>query len=428
MVRILKVGDQVNGYTVGRCLNRGAMAIAYEAAAPSGERVFFKQYKSPSPTVPWFKSYVAQQDELKRRIETSEAKRFTYKLLDFFETDLFGATCYFQVFEFVEHGSDLRGILDRLHEDPAYLPMGRRLTLSKVMLGGISALHQARIVHSDLKPENIQLFEDASIGVGFILKVIDMDFSILSDRRAAWDGFQGYVGSPNYLSPEHLLGKAPLPASDMFTCGLMLLELLRGSHPYASDEQEDYQKAVLSWSAPVPDFSPYAWNPLAKAIHNCLCPDPSKRPTVDELRLVLLKDTPIASSDPLYLPIVVPPLKVPIGSPVVPRPPAPELSTAGSIRIVHPLGMLTLSIRTEVGKHLLGAFGEEVQFADTHQFTLEKAPEGPWWVVPNPDAVNETILNGKMVSGRTQLADGDRVCVGRTAKGVYKLPMVIHLD
>ena len=100
-------------------------------------------------------------------------------------------------------------------------------------------------MHADLKPANAYLIEDPTIGSGYQLKLIDMDFSLLADRRAPWHGHQGYVGTDNYRSPEHLArGSVPGLASDVFTCGLMLYELLAGEHPYWSDDQAEYAKQV----------------------------------------------------------------------------------------------------------------------------------------------------------------------------------------
>ena len=73
---------------------------------------------------------------------------------------------------------------------------------------------------------NVYLIRDPSLGAGYQLKLIDMDFSVLADHRAPWHGYQGYVGSDNYRSPEHLTrGAMPGLASDVFTCGLILYEL-----------------------------------------------------------------------------------------------------------------------------------------------------------------------------------------------------------
>ena len=123
------------------------------------------------------------------------------------------------------------------------------MTWAKVLTAGVAALHESSVVHADLKPANAYLVEDSSIGSGYQLKLIDMDFSLLADRRAPWHGFQGYVGSDNYRSPEHLTrGGVPEPASDVFTCGLMLYELLAGEHPYWRDDQAEYGALVKAYA------------------------------------------------------------------------------------------------------------------------------------------------------------------------------------
>src|SRR5690349_18917500 len=78
MPKNIKPGDKVNGYTITALLNKGAMATAYAATSSSGQKVFFKQYKSPTVTVPWYKGYVKYQAELKRRLETTRAKEYCY--------------------------------------------------------------------------------------------------------------------------------------------------------------------------------------------------------------------------------------------------------------------------------------------------------------------------------------------------------------
>jgi len=54
MARNLKPGDNVNGYTIIEQLNVGGMAVSYSAKTGSGDKVFLKQYKSPSVTLDWY--------------------------------------------------------------------------------------------------------------------------------------------------------------------------------------------------------------------------------------------------------------------------------------------------------------------------------------------------------------------------------------
>ena len=120
-----------------------------------------------------------------------------------------------------------------------------------------------------------------------------MDFSLLADRRAPWHGFQGYVGTDNYRSPEHLTrGSVPGLPSDVFTCGLMLYELLAGHHPYWREDQGEYAKLVQAYAAKPPALAglmppPASDAEVSSALHRCLSRDPVARPTAAELRAAL---------------------------------------------------------------------------------------------------------------------------------------------
>ncbi|MEJ7731341.1 MAG: protein kinase [Polyangiaceae bacterium] len=264
MAKKLKVGDLVRGYRITRVFGPGMMAISYAAQGPRGEKVFFKQYKSPAPTVVWYPAFVAYQKELSARVRSGKAAHFAVRQVDAFE-ERWGGPCYFQAYEFVENGADLQQVLDKERErhrltksaparDPAV--WARHVTWAKVLTAAIAALHEVKVIHADLKPANAYLVEDPTIGSGYQLKLIDMDFSLLTDRRAPWHGFQGYLGTDNYRSPEHLTrGSVPVPASDVFTCGLMLYELLAGEHPYWRDEQAEYAALVKAHAARPPRCS-----------------------------------------------------------------------------------------------------------------------------------------------------------------------------
>ncbi len=437
MARILKTDECVNGYRIVEKLNHGAMAISYEALGPDGAKVFLKQYKSPAPTVPWYEAYKLYQTELKNRVTSTDAAHFCYKFVDFFEASM-GGRSYYQVFEFVEKGSDLGGILDKVRESPSAYPFDRRLILARVLMAGLASLHRAGIVHCDLKPPNLQLIEDSTIRAGYVLKVIDMDFSILTSRRAPWDDGSGagYVGSPNYRSPEHLASPPPTPASDIFTCGLILYELLAQGNPYAIDGSDDddpadieerYKKAVLSHSAPRPRLeghlpAPGADEALADTLYRCLSPRPKERPTADEVLHVLRGDTPVP----------VPPLPRPKPTPV-PRPPAPPpeppVPTENrGLRLVSAAGPeIRIRIRTEIGKYAAAALGDDAKHLSQAQFTLEPGSDGRWQLIPMAGTKNETLLNGKAVTKQVALKEGDVIGVGREAKGIVKLPLTVRL-
>ena len=301
MAKKLKVGDVIHGYRVTTVFGPGMMAISYGAQGPGGEKVFLKQYKSPAPTVVWYDEFVRYQHELSERVRHGNASHYAVRQIDAFE-ERWGGACYFQAYQFVEHGADLQHILDEEREehrrtksaatrDPAV--WARHVTWAKVLVTGVAALHEAKVIHADLKPANAYLIQDPSIAAGYQLKLIDMDFSLLADRRAPWHGHQGYVGTDNYRSPEHLKrGSAPTTASDVFTSGLILYELLAGTHPYWNEDQAEYARLVQTYAAKPPALlgllPPPASNAEVSAtLYRCLSPDPAARPSAAELRAVL---------------------------------------------------------------------------------------------------------------------------------------------
>ncbi len=353
MAKKLKEGDEINGYRITRVFGPGAMAISYAAQSPTGQKVFFKQYKSPAVTVEWYRDYVRYQRELHRRVEEGPARNYCVRTIDAFEA-VWGGRNYFQVFEFVENGADLAGIFEREREAnggrspsvpfPNPRMWEQHVIWAKVLMSGINTLHAAKIAHTDLKPENAYLLEDRSIAAGFQLKLIDLDFSVLTDQPAPWHGHQGYVGTDNFRSPEHFTrGAVPGTASDVFTCGLILYQLLAGRHPYWSEDQAEYSGKALAHAAERPVLggvmpAPASNEAVADVLHRCLAPRPEDRPTAAEVRDVLtgragaaprVSTAPAAASAPAAPappPVAAP--APPAASPPPSAPPAPRPAPA----------------------------------------------------------------------------------------------------
>jgi hypothetical protein len=449
MAKKLKVGDSIRGYRITKVFGPGMMAISYGARAPSGGKVFFKQYKSPAPTVVWYPAFVAYQKELSARVRSGKAAHFAVRQVDAFE-ERWGGACYFQAYEFVENGADLQQVLDKEREQhrltksaPARDPTvwARHVTWAKVLTAAVAALHEAKIVHADLKPANAYLIEDETIGSGYQLKLIDMDFSVLADRRAPWHGFQGYVGTDNYRSPEHLTrGAVPTLASDVFTCGLMLYELLAGEHPYWNDDQGEYAKRVNAYATKPPallgQMPPPANNAeVSAALYRCLSPDPAARPTAAALRDILSGRHAKSESRPAASTVAAagrargtPPASTratdaAVASTAAPRTKGAPLRSTG-IQLLAPDGRsLQINVRTELGKALVRQFGADGEFWDSKQCVLERGSGSQWIVSPVAGTTNETLVNGKKLTAPHALRDGDLIAVGREEKGVIKMPL-----
>jgi eukaryotic-like serine/threonine-protein kinase len=453
MAKKLRVGDSIREYRVTKIFGPGMMAISYAADGPGGVKVFLKQYKSPSPAVIWYPQFVEYQQELSRRVRDGKAARYAVRLIDAFE-ETWGGRTYFAAFELVDNARDLEHMLEEEREihkrtrvpptqDPAV--WARHVTWAKVFMAGIAALHESKIVHADLKPANALMIKDPSLSAGYELKLIDMDFSLLADRKAPWHGHQSYIGTDNYRSPEHMTrGAVPGTASDMFTSGLILYELLVGVHPYWQEDQAEYAARVRAYDVKPPALlgmmPPPADNAEVSAVlHRCLSPDRAARPTAQQVRAALSGRATKSVSSPTSVAAAAPTssatrtaARPATGAPAATRPaasPAPVAVagaklTSNRIRLVAPGGeSLAVGIRTEIGKPLLRRFGGDAEFWDDKQCIVERRPDGQWIVLPAAGTVNETLLNGAPLTTPRPLNDGDVLAAGRSAKGISKLPL-----
>jgi len=436
----LKPGAKKTGsrgeYEIVRHLNDGMFATAYEAKTAAGRKVFFKEYKSPTPTVAWFESYVKYQQDLKGRIEGDPTTRSRcYEFLDFF-VDRF----FYQVFQFIEGGESLEQFLART-QDNLDEHWDERVDFSRTMMYALAGLHKAQVVHTDLKPDNLYLLPHPTLPGKRWLRVIDMDFSILADKKAPWDGINGYVGTPRYQSPEHLTGKVPIPASDVFTLGLILGELLTGSHPFVG--VEDYEAAAKEGSSHEPitvhgsiknvaskDF-------LEDVLNACLNPTPKDRPTAQQVAEALMgKEFELPTARVRPRPIVrdAKPEKHGLDSHDVKLhhpetgPSVGKVSTAFVELWLDGRCITRVSTNSEIGRYTFKGIHDDYQFLPSSQFKLFRAAtSGAWMIEHCNGATNETIVDGHPLTAPIEIADGMHVAVGNSKKKIEKLPLTIYL-
>lgn len=159
-------------------------------------------------------------------------------------------------------------------EDQGILPVGPE-TLS-LLAGGaraVEALHEADLVHRDIKPGN--LLVDESTG---LLKLIDFGATLLPDDPR--EGTGQVVGTPSYVSPEQLRGEtAGTARSDLFSLGVVFYEILTGRRPFRGANVNQ----LLARIANEPPAAPSKLNPeipeeLSDTILRMLHKNPEHRP------------------------------------------------------------------------------------------------------------------------------------------------------
>lgn len=115
--------------------------------------------------------------------------------------------------------------IDR-HCDDGRLAIGERVALIQAVCDGVSFAHRALVLHRDLKPSNILVTSDGHV------KVVDFGTAtLLQPERLATTSAAPLT--PAYASPEQLTGRPVGTASDQYSLGLVLYELLTGAAPFA---------------------------------------------------------------------------------------------------------------------------------------------------------------------------------------------------
>ncbi|MGC9495420.1 serine/threonine-protein kinase [Streptomyces sp. WG7] len=168
-----------------------------------------------------------------------------------------------------------RSLGDALQEGTLGAREAARIGLQ--VLGALEAAHAAGVLHRDVKPDNVLL--------GRHDRVVLTDFGIAQiEGETSLTDTGGFVGSPEYIAPERVLGQRPGPASDLWSLGVVLYAATEGVSPFRRSNTPATLQSVLN-AAPAPPAT--AKGPLAEAITGLLDKDPARRPDAARVRALL---------------------------------------------------------------------------------------------------------------------------------------------
>lgn len=176
--------------------------------------------------------------------------------------------------ELVE-GPDLRTLL---RQDGALGGAAVRRILAG-LLAALEVLHQAGVVHRDMKPANVLLTAEPAAGPRWDVKLVDLGIAYHSRTDHLTDDGQ-ILGTAAYLSPEQVSGNPLGPASDVYALGLLALEALTGRLAFPGSAAES-ATARLVRAPEIPSALDPAWQAVLAGMTAL---DPAQRPTVAALR------------------------------------------------------------------------------------------------------------------------------------------------
>jgi hypothetical protein len=167
--------------------------------------------------------------------------------------------------EFVE-GDSLRSVLNRF----GGLSPRKALDLVGQICSGLKEAHAQGIVHRDLKPENVMIDTQGNVKI--------MDFGIARSMEAVTRLTGSMVGTPAYMAPEQVGGKAVDYRTDIYSLGLIMYEVFTGAPAFHADNAVAVALKQMR-EAPVPphEIEPAVPVAIERAILKCLEKEPSKR-------------------------------------------------------------------------------------------------------------------------------------------------------
>lgn len=255
---------QLGRYTVVAVIGSGGMGKVYKAITPSGRTVALKVVHPHLVGLPGFFKRFVQEGELGRKVNHANVVR----TIDMDSIMVDGEQMNYMVMEFVR-GQTLRELLRELGTVPETLLREIALQLT----AGLAAIHEAGIVHRDLKLEN------AVISPNHTVRIMDLGVAKTQEASVALTMTGRFAGSYAYAAPEQFRKDAVVgPAADLYALGVVLYELATGGNPFTADDAYEIMRRHEEMPAPplsdrAPDVSPF----FAEIVQQLLSKRPADR-------------------------------------------------------------------------------------------------------------------------------------------------------
>jgi len=249
---------QIGPYQLRGQLGRGGMGQVFLGMSAGGRPIAVKVIRPELAADPEFRARFRREVAAARKV----SGLFTALVID---ADLDSpmpwlATAYVA-------GPSLTEAVDQLGP----LSVRTVLALTAGLAESLSAIHAAGVVHGDLKPSNVLLAEDGP-------RVIDFGIAQAAEASAV-AGTDMLIGSPGFMSPEHVLDADLSPASDLFSLGAVLTFAATGQGPFGSGSPATLMYRLVNSPAKLGDV-PGELRPL---VGRCLAKHPGDRPTAREM-------------------------------------------------------------------------------------------------------------------------------------------------
>src|SRR5579885_3114700 len=206
-----RLGQQLGNYRLTRLLGQGEFAEVYR-----GEHTLL----GTTAAIKVLHTQVSQEGlahfQQEARLLASLKHPHIVPVLDF---GVDGQTPYL-IMEYAPHGT-----LRTRHPSGTLLPLPTVVAYVKQLAEALQYAHERKVVHRDVKPENMLIGEQGQILLS------DFGLALIAQSSRSLSTQDEIIGTVTYMSPEQIQGK-PQPASDQYALGIVLYEWLCGTRPF----------------------------------------------------------------------------------------------------------------------------------------------------------------------------------------------------
>lgn len=276
----LAVGQTISHFRILENLGAGGMGVVYKAEDLRLKRLVALKFLSPDLTRdPNAKARFIREAQAASALDHPNI--CTVHQVE----DTRGGECYIVMACY--QGETLR---QRIEREPLSIDEAIRITLQ--VCRGLAKAHENRIIHRDIKPNNIMITRDG------VVKILDFGLAKL-EGRSQLTGASRLLGTLPYMSPESLQHRPVDHRTDIWSLGVVLYEMLTRSLPFRGDHEAAVIYSIVNQDPrPLPDFLPDAPPELLRVVGRSLMKAPNERyGSVTELAgdlEILLADAPVA--------------------------------------------------------------------------------------------------------------------------------------
>ena len=259
-----------NRFQINQLIGTGGMSIVYKAWDSTLDR---------DVAIKVLRQKYAQTEDVRMRFqqEAKAAARLSHpNIVTVYDSGIDGLRIYIAL----QH---IEGSTLKLHiQSRGKINLINELDYGIQICKGVDHAHTNHIIHCDLKPSNILINESNQIKITDFGLARVMQQSIQEQENYFW-------GSPFYISPEQAQGKSPTIASDIYSLGVVLYQMMTGQLPITGDSVAELLNNHI-YVQPVPprDINERIPLSLNDAILRCLQKDPKKRyRSVSQVRDIL---------------------------------------------------------------------------------------------------------------------------------------------